>query len=112
MPSPYLIAPAIALAAILAGGLAAADAVDTPQCRRDLTAANRLIQGIAAREKRFVPGDLAKNCQLLKLNLTDMVKAREPLDRCLKGHEHGETVAQMDASSDDIRSVLAEKCPP
>ena len=111
MPSPYPIAQAIGLAAVLAAGAAAAEAVDTPQCRRDLTAANRLIQGIAAREKRFVAGDLAKNCKLLRQNLADMEGAREPLDRCLRGHEHSETVAQMDASIEDIRAVLADKCP-
>jgi hypothetical protein len=111
MRSPYPIAQAIGFAAVLAAGTAAAEAVDTPQCRRDLTTANRLIQGIAAREKRFVAGDLAKNCKLLRQNLADMSGARGPLDRCLTGHERGETVAQMDASIEDIRAVLADKCP-
>ena len=64
-----------------------------------------------AREKRFVAGDLAKNCKLLRQNLADMSGARGPLDRCLTGHERGETVAQMDASIEDIRAVLADKCP-
>jgi hypothetical protein len=47
---------------------------------------------------------------LLKQNLADMVKAREPMDRCLTGHEHGETIGQMDDSIGDIRAVLASKC--
>jgi len=101
---------ASALAALLAAGPAAADLVGTPDCRRDLAAANGLINAIAAREKQFVPGNLPKNCALLRQNLVDMVKAREPMDRCITGHDHGENLGQMDASIDDIRALLAEKC--
>jgi hypothetical protein len=39
-----------------------------------------------------------------------MVKAREPMDRCITGHDHGENLAQMDESIGDIRAVLASKC--
>jgi hypothetical protein len=99
-----------ALAAMLAAGPAAADVLKTPECQRDLAMANGLISAIATREKQFVPGDLAKNCKLLKQNLVDMVKAREPMDRCITGHDHGENLGQMDASIDDIRAVLADKC--
>jgi len=111
MPVARAIATAIGLAAILAAGAAAADAVDTPECRRDLAVANRYIEAIRVREKRFVAGDLTRNCRLLQQNLTDMTAARGPLDRCLKGHERGETVAQMDASIGDIRGLLAGNCP-
>jgi hypothetical protein len=89
---------------------ASAELRDTPECRRDLTVANRLIAGVAARDKQFVPGDLAKNCALLQRNLADMVKARGPMDRCMTGHDRGENVGQMDASIGDIREVLANKC--
>jgi hypothetical protein len=83
---------------------------DTPECRHDLAVANALIAGVAARDKQFVPGDLAKNCALLQRNLADMVKARGPMDRCMTGHDRGENVGQMDASIGDIREVLANKC--
>ena len=44
-------------------------------------------------------------------NLVDTrVKAREPMDRCITGHDHGENLGQMDASIEDIRAVLADKC--
>jgi hypothetical protein len=99
-----------AVAAMLATGSAAADTLNTPRCQRDLAMANGLINTIAKREKQFVPGDLAKNCSLLQQNLADMVQAREPMDRCLTGHEHGETIGQMDDSIGDIRAVLASKC--
>lgn len=99
-----------ALALFLAAEPALADIVQTPECRRDLTVANKLIAGIAARDKQFVPGDLAKNCALLQQNLDDMVKARDPMARCMTGHDRGENVGQMDASIGDIREVLANKC--
>ncbi|HZK92478.1 MAG TPA: hypothetical protein VFC56_20245 [Stellaceae bacterium] len=105
-----VIAASGALAAILSAGPAASDEVKTPECQRDLAAAVQLINAIQAREKRFVRGDMARNCQLLQQNLADMVKAREPMDRCLSGHEHGETTGQLDASLEDIRAVLAGNC--
>ncbi len=89
---------------------ASAGIVQTPECRRDLAVANKLIAGVAARDKQFVPGDLAKNCRLLQRNLDDMIKARGPMDRCMTGHDRGENVGQMDASIGDIREVLANKC--
>jgi hypothetical protein len=95
---------------MLAGGPAMADTVTTPDCQRDLAAANALIQGIAAREKRFVAGDLAKNCRLLRQNLADLLKAREPMARCLTGHDLSENIGQMDDSIGDVRTVLADKC--
>jgi hypothetical protein len=104
-----LAARAAALA-ILATTPAQADIVKTPECQRGLAAANALIQAITAREKQFVAGDLTRNCRLLRQNLADMVKAREPMDRCITGHDHGENLGQMDASIGDIRALLAEKC--
>jgi hypothetical protein len=103
------IAPVV-FAAMLAALPARADVIATPACQRDLAAANHLIGAIAARDKQFVPGDLATNCRLLRQNLADMVKARPPMDRCLSGHDHGETVAQMDASIEDIRATIATNC--
>jgi hypothetical protein len=32
------------------------------------------------------------------------------MNRCLTGHEHGETVAQMDDSIADIRLAIANHC--
>lgn len=103
------IARAAALATCTAGS-ALADLVDTPACRIDLAAANALIQRIANREKQFVAGNLALNCRLLRQNLDDMIKARDPMDRCVTGHDHEENLGQIDASIGDIRAVLADKC--
>jgi hypothetical protein len=47
---------------------------------------------------------------VLRQNLQDMVEAREPMNRCLIGHAHGENVGQMDASIEDIRYILANRC--
>jgi len=103
------IARAAALA-IIGAGPAWADTIKTPQCQRDLAAANGLIDAIARREKQFVAGDLATNCRLLRQNLVDLINAREPMMRCLTGHDLGENVGQMDDSIGDIRAVLADKC--
>ena len=107
---PRMIPIAAALALLLPADPVAADEVQTPQCQHDLSASVQFINAIQAREKHFVRGDMATNCRLLQQNLVDMVKAREPLDRCLAGHEHGETVGQLDASIGDMRAALAGNC--
>jgi hypothetical protein len=104
------LSPASALAAFLAATPVWGQTVDTPECRRDLAAANALIDKIAGREKQFVKGDLAKNCALLQQNLADLTNARGPMDRCVTGHDHGENLGQIDDSIGDIRAVLADKC--
>src|SRR6185437_6052758 len=103
---PMTYTRSLAAAAIFAAGPAAADAVQTSACQRDLAVSIQLIEAIHGRERQFARGDMTRNCQLLRQNLTDMVKAREPMDRCLIGHEKGETAAQLDASIGDIRAVL------
>lgn len=100
----------VAAALTFTAASALAGIADTPDCRRDLASANALINGIAAREKEFVAGNLTKNCALLRQNLVDMVKARAPMDRCMTGHDHGENLGQTDDSIGNIRAVLAEKC--
>ena len=110
MPFLRALAPIVALATLLLPPAAEADEVKTPECQRQLAASVQLINAIQAREKRFVRGDMARNCALLQQNLVDMVKAREPMDRCLTGHEKGETTGQLDASIGDIRAILAGNC--
>jgi hypothetical protein len=110
MSSTHVTLTAASFAALLIAGTAWADTVSTPDCQRDLASANALINGIAAREKQFVKGNLAKNCALLRQNLVDLTNARGPMDRCLTGHDHGENVGQIDDSIEDVRAVLADKC--
>ena len=89
---------------------AGAGIVDSYECRRDLTMADRLVHGIRLRENSVQKGDFVGLCRLLRRNLDDMVKARGPMARCMTGHDQGENVAQMDASIGDIRYVLARHC--
>ena len=48
--------------------------------------------------------------RLLRQNLRDMSEAREPMARCMTGHEHGENVGQMDALIGDISFILSTRC--
>lgn len=89
---------------------ATAGIVDTPECRRDLAMADQLIHAVRLRENSVRQGDFAGLCRLLRQNLQDMTRAREPMARCMTGHERGENVGQMDASLEDIRYVLAKHC--
>jgi hypothetical protein len=98
------------LAALLIASPAMAESVDTPECRRDLFIANQHIEAVAKREDSVKRGDIDGLCRVLRQNLQDMVEAREPMNRCLIGHAHGENVGQMDASIEDIRFILANRC--
>ena len=89
---------------------AIAGIIDSPECRRDLTMADQLIHAVRLRENSVQPGDFVGLCRLLRQNLQDMTRAREPMARCMTGHERGENVGQMDASLDDIRFVLSQHC--
>lgn len=95
---------------LLSGEAAIAGVIDTPECRRDLAVADRLIHAIGRRENSVPPGDHAGLCRLLRQNLQDMTRAREPMARCLTGYERGENVGQMDASIEDIRFALSRHC--
>jgi len=98
------------LAVILGASPAGAGIVDTYECRRDLAMADRLVHGVRLRENSVQQGDFVGLCRLLRRNLEDMVRARDPMARCMTGHDQGENVAQMDASIGDIRTVLARHC--
>ena len=98
---------------LISAGLAwpaMAGVVETAECRRDLAVADRLIHAVRLRENSVQRGDFAGLCRLLRQNLQDMTTAREPMARCMTGHDRGENVAQMDATIEDIRFVLAKNC--
>lgn len=101
-------AASLAIALVASPGVAGI--VDTPECRRDLAMADQLIHGVRLRENSVQQGDFAGLCRLLRQNLQDMSWAREPMARCMTGHERGENVGQMDTSLGDIRFVLAKHC--
>jgi len=96
--------------ALVVAAPAGAGVVDTYECRRDLAMADQLVHGVRLRENSVQKGDFVGLCRLLRRNLEDMVKARDPMARCMTGHDQGENVAQMDASIGDIRYVLARNC--
>ncbi len=98
--------PAVSVAA----SAALAGIIDTPECRRDLATADRLVHAVRLRENSVRPGDFDGLCRLLRQNLQDMAQAREPMARCMTGHDQGENVGQMDASIGDIRFVLSRHC--
>jgi hypothetical protein len=95
---------------LLSGQDSIAGVIDSPECRRDLAVADGLIHEIRLRENSVQQGDFVGLCRLLRQNLQDMTRAREPMARCMTGHERGENVGQMDASIEDIRFVLSQHC--
>lgn len=97
-------------AAALVPVVAAAGIVDTPECRRDLGMAHERIHAVRLRENSVQAGDYVGLCRVLRQNLQDMTRARDPMARCMTGHERGENVGQMDVSMEDIRVVIGKHC--
>jgi hypothetical protein len=87
-----------------------AGTVDTPIGNRDLAEADRLIHAIRLRENNVQQGDWAGLCRLLRQNHKDMSRARDLMNPCLTGHDHGENIGQIDVSLEDIRYVLDTRC--
>jgi hypothetical protein len=87
-----------------------AETLNTPECRAALSDANRLMRGVQERQRQFSRFDPAENCRLLRDNLDDLTAAREPLDRCLTGDEHGGSLGQLDAAIQQIRAQLIGNC--
>ena len=108
--SAKIAASALLASMVLMSARAVAGIVNTPECRRDLATADRLIHDIRLREPQIRPDDLARACRLVRQNLEEMLIARNAMARCMTGHDRGENVAQLDASMEDIRYVLAQKC--
>jgi hypothetical protein len=92
-------------------GPSVAGSVNSPACNRDLAEADRLIHGIRLRENSVKQGDWAGLCRLLRQNDKDMSRARDLMNPCLTGHDHGENIGQIDVSLGDIRYVLRTRCP-
>ena len=101
----------VLLVALVTAAPADAGVVDSYECRRDLAMADQLVHGVRLRENSVQRGDFVGLCRLLRQNLADMTRAREPMARCMTGHDRGENVAQMDASIGDIRYVPRTKLP-
>jgi hypothetical protein len=95
---------------LLPGQTSIAGVSDSLECRRDLVVADQLIHAVRLREHSVQPGDFSGMCRVLRQNLEDMTNAREPMARCMTGHDLGENVGQMDVSIDDIRFVLSKHC--
>ena len=110
LPTTRALTAAVWLVTVLIAAPAVAGVVDSPECRRDLAVADQLVHAVRLRENSVQPGDFAGLCRLLRQNLQDMSRAREPMARCMIGHDRGENVAQMDASIGDIRMVIAKHC--
>ena len=72
--------------------------------------ADQLIHAVRLRENSVQQGDFVGLCRLLRQNLQGMTKAREPMARCMTGHDRGENVGQMDASIGDISFILSTHC--
>ena len=101
----------LTLLAVLATAVPAlAQGPGSAQCQADLGRAWRLVENVAARDRRGPIADTARLCATLRLNRREMAEAAGLMNRCMTGHARGENVGQIVASLGDVDAVIARRC--
>lgn len=102
----------------LSAVLALASVVATPsfvaaqedaRCGAQLRRAWDLVSVVAGRDRGgpYAPEAI---CGVLRANLRDMAESTEIMKRCMTGHSLRENVGQMEASMEDVQTVVASRC--
>ncbi|HMN72233.1 MAG TPA: hypothetical protein PKA55_10240 [Rhodoblastus sp.] len=98
----------VALVLILSS-VAGAAASDDPRCAADLRRAGDLVSAVADRDRGGPYGPQAL-CDILRTNLRDMRETTDIMRRCMTGRALSENAGQMEASMEDVRTVIAKRC--
>ena len=85
-------------------------AQEDARCGAQLRRAWDRVSIVAARDRRG-PHAREAICDLLRANLRDMRESTEIMRRCMTGHSLRENVGQMEASMEDVQTVVAGRCP-
>lgn len=84
-------------------------AQEDARCGAQLRRAWGLVSVVAGRD-RGGPYAPAEICGVLRANLRDMRESTEIMKRCMAGRSLRENVGQMEASMEDVRTVVAGRC--
>jgi hypothetical protein len=104
---------ALALAPVLALSLlvpAAAGTVDTPACKRDLTAASAGVTETLARLKGAAKASGEEKCAAYSQQFIVVVRARAIFANCKTGPDRDADVGRLDGTIEDINGAIAESC--
>ena len=104
-----------ALAAVLALALlsptaARAADVDSPGCKRDLTAASVKVSETMARLKGLAKTRRDDQCAAYRAQFLVVVQARAVFASCKTGPDRDSEVDRLDGTIEDINGAIAESC--
>jgi len=103
------LAPALALA-LLWPPLARAADVDSPGCKRDLTAASARVSETMVRLKGVAKAKRDEQCAAYRAQFLVVVRARAVVASCKTGADRDSEVGRLDGTIEDINGAIAESC--
>ena len=106
---------ALALMSVLALTLlnpvaARAGDINSPGCRRDLTAASAGMSESTARLKGLAKSRRDEQCAAYRAQFLAMVRARAVYASCKTGPDRDTEVDRLDGTIEDINGAIAESC--
>jgi hypothetical protein len=100
----------VCLAIVFTASAASAGYVDSPQCRRDLSATDASLKATLRDLDRNKRGSPAQRCASYARHVEVMRKASGVFRQCATGRERAEDVDQMEGSIADFREIIARNC--
>jgi len=108
---PFRCALAAAPVLILAlSAPAAAGTLESPACKRDLTAASAGVTESMARLKTLTKARAEQKCDVYREQFLVVVRARAVVANCKTGSDRDSEVGRLDGTIEDINGVIAESC--
>jgi hypothetical protein len=108
---PFRCALAAAPVLILAlSASAAAGTLESPACKRDLTAASAGVTESMARLKTLAKARAEQKCDVYREQFIVVVRARAVFANCKTGADRDSEVDRLDGTIEDINGGIAESC--
>jgi len=104
-----VLAPVLALM-LLQPAPAGAGSVDSPACRRDLTAIPAGLTETTARQKGLAKTRSDEKCAAYRQQFLVAVRARAVVANCKTGPDRDAEVDRLDGTIEDINGAIAESC--
>jgi hypothetical protein len=89
---------------------AAASAVESDTCKRDLAETWSRMQTALARLKSVARASQDDKCAAYIFHADVVLRTREVLGRCRSGREREGDLAHMNGALDDVRSTISREC--
>ena len=103
------LASMLGLALLWPAGVRAAD-VESPGCKRDLTAASARMNETMARLKGLAKAKRDEQCATYRAQFLVVVQARAVVASCKTGPDRDSEVGRLDGTIEDINGAIAESC--